>query len=149
MAFFKIPDIKIRGISACVPKQIEENSSFPLFDSEALRSFVTTTGIERRRKVSDIICSADLCMVAVETLISDLGWNKSDISVLVFVSQTPDYVLPATSPALQDRLGLNKDCFTLDVSLGCSGWVYGMNVVAALLKLLAPPSQEPAQRRYV
>ena len=52
---------------------------------------------------------------------------------MIFVSQTPDYILPATSCILQDRLGLSKECMALDVSLGCSGWVYGLSTVASLL----------------
>ena len=52
---------------------------------------------------------------------------------LVFVSQTPDYVLPATACILQDRLGLSKECYATDCSLGCSGWVYGLSQVMGLL----------------
>ena len=52
---------------------------------------------------------------------------------MLFRSQTPDYILPATSCILQDRLGLSKECFTLDISLGCSGWVYGLSTISSLI----------------
>ena len=133
MAFFKIENVKISGISACVPKQIENNASYPFSDDKELQSFITTTGIERKRIASAEICTSDLCVAAAEVLITDLCWNKEEISILVFVTQTPDYIMPATSPIIQQRLGLKKECYTLDVSLGCSGWVYGMSVVTALL----------------
>jgi 3-oxoacyl-[acyl-carrier-protein] synthase-3 len=134
MAFLKIDNIQVKGFAACVPKQIDENRLYPLFDSESFRKFVETTGIERKRKVPDNICTSDLCVQAAERLVSDMNWNKDDVSVLVFVTQTPDYILPATSPIIQQRLGLSKDCYTLDISLGCSGWVYGISVVAGLLQ---------------
>ncbi len=67
-------------------------------------------------------------------LITDLGWDKKDIGALVFVSQTPDYILPATSCILQDKLGFSKDCYCLDISLGCSGWVYGLSVISSLMQ---------------
>jgi 3-oxoacyl-[acyl-carrier-protein] synthase-3 len=70
---------------------------------------------------------------ATEKLIKDLQWNKDEIDVLIFVTQTPDYILPATSCILQDRLGLKESCYTLDISLGCSGWIYGLSVLASLL----------------
>jgi 3-oxoacyl-[acyl-carrier-protein] synthase-3 len=130
MAFLKINNVKIAGCSACVPKQIDENSLYPLFDSESYQKFVEATGIERKRKVPDNICTSDLCIQAAEKLIADLNWDKEDISILVFVTQTPDYILPATSPLIQQQLGLSKNCYTLDISLGCSGWVYGMSVIA-------------------
>jgi 3-oxoacyl-[acyl-carrier-protein] synthase-3 len=135
MASLKIENIRICGISACVPKKIDENAVSPLFgDKVAFSNFVSTTGVERTRKASSNICTSDLCVFAAEKMISDLNWKKEDISILVFVSQTSDYILPATSCIIQDRLGLNKECYTLDISLGCSGWVYGMSVVAGLLQ---------------
>ena len=133
MAFLKIENVRISGLSACVPKQIDENSSFPLFDDVACKNFVATTGIERKRRSASDVCTSDLCIAAAEKLIADLNWRKEDISFLIFVSQTADYVLPATSPIMQDRLGLSLDCYTLDISLGCSGWVYGMSVITALI----------------
>jgi 3-oxoacyl-[acyl-carrier-protein] synthase-3 len=136
MAFFKIENVKISGISICVPKQIEENTAFLLFSDEEAKKFISTTGVERRRKSGSNTCTSDLCVSAAEALISGLHWNKDDISIVVFVSQTPDYIMPATSPIIQHRLGLSTDCYTLDISLGCSGWVYAMSVIAGLLTKL-------------
>jgi len=133
MAFLEIKNVKIAGISACVPKEVEENLTLSLFDStEEAKKFMETTGVERRH-ISQKHTTSDLCCVAAEKLISDLGWNKEDIDALIFVTQGPDYILPATSCILQDRLKLNEECYTLDISLGCSGWVYGLSVAAALL----------------
>ena len=36
---------------------------------------------------------------------NDLSWKKESIDFLIFVSQTPDYVLPATACVLQKKLG--------------------------------------------
>lgn len=96
--------------------------------------FVESTGIRARRRASAETTSSDLCFEAAEILIEQLGWEKSEIDALVFVSQTPDYILPATSCVLQQRLGLSKECYTLDISLGCSGWVYSLSVISALLQ---------------
>ncbi|MCL1959608.1 MAG: ketoacyl-ACP synthase III [Spirochaetes bacterium] len=136
MAFFRIENVKISGVSACAPKLVEENTAYPLFNEEEAKKFISTTGVERRRKADNNTCTSDMCVSAAEALISALQWNKEDISILVLVTQTPDYILPATSPIIQHRLGLNKDCYTLDISLGCSGWVYGISVVAGLLTRL-------------
>lgn len=138
MAFLKAGNVKISGISACVPRHIDENRTSPLFDDAALRNFVNITGIERKRRAADNICTSDLCVAAADALISSLHWNKKDITIVVFVTQTPDYILPATSPIIQRRLGLSNDCYTLDISLGCSGWVYGLNVIASLLCCTPP-----------
>jgi 3-oxoacyl-[acyl-carrier-protein] synthase-3 len=133
MAFLEIKNVRIAGISACVPKEIEENLTLPLFDSiEEASKFIESTGVERRH-ISRKHTTSDLCFHAAEKLIRDLDWQKNEIDALIFVTQGPDYWLPATSCILQDRLGLSEECYTLDISLGCSGWVYGLSVAANLL----------------
>lgn len=85
-------------------------------------NFTEATGIKARRRSLQEITASDLCLNAAEKLIAELGWEKSEIEVLVFVSQTPDYILPATSCVLQQRLGLSKSVilstFLLDVPAG-------------------------------
>ena len=136
MAFLSVKNTKITGIGACVPKLILENKQSSLFDTESLIAFINGTGVERKRKAPADTCTSDLCITAAEQLIKDLQWNKEDIDILIFVSQTPDYVLPATACVIQERLGLSTDCYSMDISLGCSGWVYGLQVVSSLLQSL-------------
>lgn len=136
MAFLEFKNVRIAGISAGVPKFIASNLH-PLEDdgisSEYTpEAFVESTGVLERR-LSDSLTTSDLCYEAAEKLISDLGWNKTEIEAIVFVSQTADYILPATACILQDRLGLSKECYAEDISLGCSGWVYGLSNIASLL----------------
>lgn len=132
MAFLDIKNVEIKGISACVPKSSECITEIYKWGDG--NNFVQSTGIKKRRITPQDITAADLCQHATETLIKELGWEKSEIDALIFVSQTPDYVLPATSCVLQERLGLSKECYTLDISLGCSGWVYALSVISALLQ---------------
>lgn len=133
MAFLDIKSVKIAGMSACVPKTIEENNELSILSAEEAGRLIASTGIERKRKAGKGVCASDMCHRAAAALIEELGWEKDEIECLVFVSQTPDYYLPPTSCILQDRLGLSRNCYTLDVSLGCSGWVYGLSTICALL----------------
>ena len=96
--------------------------------------FIATTGVKQQRVASESVTSSDLCFEAAEKLIAELNWEKAEIDALVFVTQSPDYRTPASSCILQDRLGLPQSCFTLDISLGCSGWVYGLSVIASLMQ---------------
>lgn len=133
MSFLSIENVKISGISACVPKDNEEVANFPLFTPDEAKNFSSTTGVERRRKANKEVCTSDLCLKAAEKLIEELNWVKNEIDCLVFVTQTPDFRLPATSVILQHRLGLSTDCYTLDISSGCSGWVDALSVISSLL----------------
>jgi len=133
MAFLHIADVRIKGVSSCVPKHIEENTSFCM-PSEDIQKLIQTTGIERRRISNLETTTSDLCYYAAEQMLSDLNWSKYSIECLVFVTQTPDYILPATSCILQERLGLSQECHSIDISLGCSGWIYGLSSISSTMK---------------
>ena len=136
MAFLEFKNVRIAGVAAGVPEKIISN--YTLRQGEDIsadytpEAFVETTGV-RERRCSDTLCTSDLCFAAAEKLILELNWNKQEIDAIIFVTQRPDYILPATACILQDRLGLNKECYAEDVSLGCSGWVYGLSNVVSLV----------------
>lgn len=133
MAFLEIKNVAIVGMSAGVPRHVMPTvSTTDKYDADA---FAETTGVLEKRYSNDYTTS-DLGKAAAEQLIADLCWGgqKEEIGALIFVSQTPDYILPATSCILQDKLGLSKDCMALDISLGCSGWVYGLSVIASIMQ---------------
>ena len=132
MAFLHIKNVAIRGVSACVPSAVEENCE--LTNITDIEKLIKTTGIERRHIASSSTCTSDLCFSAAEKLIQELHWDKREIEGLVFVTQSPDYILPATSPILQHKLGLSKNCFTLDISLGCSGYIHGLSTLASYMQ---------------
>lgn len=133
MAFIEINKIRIAGFSAGVPKKYLDFRNFDKFKDEAdLQLFKETTGVNENRR-DNSLCTSDLAVPAAEKLIADLNWDKKSIEAIIFVTQTPDYVLPATSCILQDRLGLSKECYATDISLGCSGWVYGLSSAASLV----------------
>ncbi len=130
--FCSFKDLKIAGIAAGVPKNVVKSEDLNLSADYDAAAFIETTGIRERRYSNDFTTS-DLCCAAAEKLIADLGWEKSEIGILVFVSQNADYILPATACILQDRLGLDKECYAEDIALGCSGWVYGLSTIAGLM----------------
>jgi 3-oxoacyl-[acyl-carrier-protein] synthase-3 len=135
MAFLQFKNVRIAGFAAGVPKHIGSNlsnSDNNISDEYTPEDFVEATGVLERH-ISDNLTTSDLGYEAAKKLISDLGWEKSEIEALIFVSQTSDYVFPATACILQNRLGLSKECYTADVALGCSGWVYGLSYISGLL----------------
>ena len=134
MAFFKIDNVKIAGISACVPpKQVENIDSTLIEDKKELEKYIETTGVKRRYIAEEGICSSDLCLEAAEKIIEELDWKKEDIECLIFVSQTPDYIFPATACVLQDRLKLSSNCMSFDITMSCPGWIYGLSTISAIL----------------
>ena len=137
MAFCEFKNVRIAGVAAGVPNTVISNLTLSAEKGEISteytpEAFVELTGVMERH-FSSRLCTSDLGYMAAERLIADLGWDKTEIDALVFVSQTPDYILPATACILQNRLGLSKECYAADMSLGCSGWVYGLSEVVSLM----------------
>lgn len=136
MATGRIDGISVKGISCCVPKKVELNLDITLVSPEEIQKFIEATGVEERRIVDDSTCTSDLCEKAAVELIRELNWDKDSIEILIFVSQTSDYLLPVTSAILQDKLQLSKNCIAFDIPLGCSGYVYGITVITGMMKSL-------------
>src|ERR1041385_6725644 len=133
MAFFTIPNVRLEGIVCAVPTRVQLVEECVCLSKEDAAKITETTGIRERRIADFVTTTSDLCYASANELIQRLGWDRSEIDALVFVTQTPDYDIPATSPILQNKLGLSTQCFTLDISLGCSGYVYGYTTIASLM----------------
>ena len=133
MANWIIKNVKLVGISACVPKKTLHTEDMTIFHGDECEKFLNTVGIKSRRIAPSGICASDLCYEAAEKLISELKWHKSEIEALIFVSITADYRSPMTSCILQNRLGLSNSCFTLDIPLACCGYLHGITVLGNLM----------------
>ena len=133
MAFLTIPNIRIAGLAATVPPHKEHNRDYGWISQKERESIIKNIGVETRRVAEKGVTTADLCEVAAEELISRLQWNKSEIELLVFVSQSRDYLVPTTACILQDKLGLSHNCIAYDIGMGCSGYVYGLSAVGSMM----------------
>ena len=133
MAFLSLNNISIKGISACVPKNVESNLDYDWISLAERELLIKTTGIKYRRIASRDICTSDMCYESAIALINEAQVDRKDIEILIFVSQSPDYFLPATSIILQERLQLPKTTMAFDIQLGCSGYVYGLSVISSLM----------------
>jgi 3-oxoacyl-[acyl-carrier-protein] synthase-3 len=136
MAFITYKNVGIRAMAACVPSNVIYNKDLGyLIPEEEIEKTINAIGI-RERRISDAdTCSSDLCFKAAKKLIEDNGIDVNTIDVLLFLSQTPDYRMPATAPLLQDRLGLPNTVASLDLNLACSGYVYGLSTSFAYASL--------------
>ncbi|MBQ6066470.1 MAG: ketoacyl-ACP synthase III [Clostridia bacterium] len=131
--FTEINNVKVIGMAAAVSPEWDSISDLSDEDEATVQRFIKKTGVSGRYSASPRQTTADFCFAAAEKLLEEKQIDKKEIGVLVFVTQTGDYRLPASACVLQYRLGLPKECICFDVNLGCSGFVYGLNVLASLL----------------
>lgn len=135
MAFLSIPNVAIKGISACVPPKVEENRDIPFYTAEEAEKVIEATGVERKHIVDNGITASDLCFKACKELLDKLGWEPDSIDLICNVTQTSDYINHPNVFVLHERLGLKNDCMAMDLFHGCPGWVIGLSSVASLVSL--------------
>ncbi len=126
---------RIAGICTVVPKRTAGIADLEsIFGPEEAAKVAKSTGVLQRRIAGGGLCTSDLCFASARQLLNDLGWDPATVQAVVFVSQTPDYRLPATACVLHGKLGLPKNCVAFDVNLGCSGYIYGLWMVAQFIQ---------------
>ena len=95
-----------------------------------IEKILNTTGINNRHCSTDDETALDLAVEAAKKL----EMQMDDVDLLLFVTQSPEYILPTTACIAQDRLGLNKNIAAFDINLGCSGYVYALSVVGSMME---------------
>jgi 3-oxoacyl-[acyl-carrier-protein] synthase III len=134
MGLLSYSNVGISGMAAAVPRNTINNYDFDLyFSKEDIKDVVDKIGVKERRFADENTCSSDLCFAAAGKLISDMHIDRDEIDLLIFISQTPDFRMPATSVLLQQRLNLPTSTMTLDINLGCSAFLYGLVVAYSMV----------------
>jgi 3-oxoacyl-[acyl-carrier-protein] synthase-3 len=128
MADFKFNNVNIKGIYTSVSNNFKTvmdiGREVGLTDEEVLK-FQQATGVNKIHS-NPILTTSDYCLNAAQNLMHDINWLPEDVDAIIFLSQTPDYILPKTTTLIQKKLNLRDDVFVLDINDGCSGFIYGL-----------------------
>ena len=118
---------KIKAIASYLPTTTENNSEIV----EA--RFIKKIGVKSRHIVAEE-SAGDLALRAAEKLFTEHNINRHETDFILLCTQHGDYQMPHTSAQIQDRLGLKKSVGSLDIGLGCSGYVYSLAVAKGLIE---------------
>lgn len=134
MASSTLRNVRFAGMATCMPKQVVHNvHDVPPHLRAERERLVRNIGIETRRVCPTWQCFSDLAYDAAETLLNDLQWSRDEIGALIVVTQSPDYLVPATAIILQDRLGLAHSTIAFDINLGCSAYPFALQVMGSMI----------------
>lgn len=127
--------IGIKAIASYVPKQGVNNIEQAERFGETPDFVTSKLGSQFLPRLDEGTDTSDLAVHAVEELTNKSGLNKDEIDALVVVTQNPDGTgLPHCSAVVQNKLELPTSVAAFDVSLGCSGYVYGLSIVQGLMQ---------------
>ena len=134
MAFSQLPSCSIRAICSSVPTRVFDNlTETTAFPPAEVDKVVKMAGVRTRHLAPEATCSSDLCTAAARQVLSRLNWAPESVDGLIFVTQSPDYLLPSTSCLAHHHLGLSDRCAAFDVGLGCSGYPYALWLATMML----------------
>jgi 3-oxoacyl-[acyl-carrier-protein] synthase-3 len=130
-----LSNIRVAGIAVTTGSVVRDFITDGLaagLDRVALERTAQTIGLRERRVAAPGVTALDLCADAAERLLAEMGLDANSIDAVIFVTQTPDHSQPNNASLLHGRLGLSKSAPAYDLSLGCSGWVYGLHQASLL-----------------
>ena len=123
-----IKGVRMEAIAACVPANKVDNLEFAKahFEEDMEATLKALGVVERHVAVKKETTSMDMCVAAAEELFNKTGISRDDIGAVIFVTLTPDCLMPNNSTYAQHLLGLRQDVATLDINHACPGYVFGL-----------------------
>lgn len=129
--------VKITGIKTVVPENfIDIDDELEYFDNnpKKLARAKKMVGYGRRYYADDNVTALDLAEEAAKQLFAAMATAREEIDMVAFLSQCHDYVSPATACVAHGRLGLARNCGAMDFAQGCSGYVYALWSLYAMIE---------------
>lgn len=133
----KFKNKRITGILSIVPSKevtFEEEMSNYNFSPAKSKKLAMVMGYKKHRIAQEGQTSADFCMYGLQYLLDNSLLRKEDIDALLFVSQSPDYIMPPTSNVIQGHFDLKHDMICMDINQGCAGFEVGLIQAFMLLE---------------
>jgi len=127
--------IKIKSIASSIPGSEWTNEKIHELTGADPEFVAKKVGVGNRYFLKEDESGVDLAYKAVTNLLEKSNTRADQIELLVFITQTPDYRIPQNSSLLHERLELSSMCASFDISLGCSGYVYGLSITQGLMEI--------------
>lgn len=104
---------------------------YPEFSEEQI---LKNTGIHARFAVDKNTVCTDFAAEKVLELLKKHQVDKNSFDFLIYCTEAPDYIAPASSVILQQKLGLKTTIGTFDLNFGCSGYTHGLLLAKSLIE---------------
>jgi 3-oxoacyl-[acyl-carrier-protein] synthase III len=128
-----IHNVRLAGVAAAVPpvrKMGWEELGVPPERFKRSRMFNSIPSVRAAKWEQ---CQSDFCERAAGKLLHELSWSPESVDLIIMVTVTPDYPIPATAIIMQDRLGLSKASVAFDLPGSTVTFFHGMQLVASML----------------
>ncbi len=126
--------ICVENIGVYLPTSYESNfdkkDRFQIDDH-----FIRKLGVEKVVRKEPAEETSDLCVKAFENLEKKSTNNIRNIDCIIVCTQNPDKNgIPHTSAIVHAKLNMPSQCACFDISLGCSGYIYGLSIMKSFME---------------
>lgn len=126
---------RIKAISYYLPEQKLTNADLcKIFPALSEKEIFAKTGINIRHISATGEIASDIAFQSGRLFFEEQFIKKEEIDFLIFISDALDYKGPTTACILQERLNLPKQCGSIDILHGCSGFIYGLSMAKGLVE---------------
>jgi len=126
--------VRIVATGSCLPERKLTNRELEKIIETTDEWILARTGIRERGIVAEGEATSDLATRAAERALAQAGWRASDLDLIVLGTVTPDMLTPSTATLVQRNLRVGRPIPAFDISAACTGFVYGLEIVGALLE---------------
>ncbi len=123
---------EITGVGSYVPEKIVSNEDLNSIVDTSDQWITSRTGIAKRR-ISTGESTTQMAVKAAKKAIMHAGIDVEEIDLLILATITPDFFTPSTANLVQGELKL-KDITSFDISAGCTGFIYGIQIADQFIK---------------
>jgi 3-oxoacyl-[acyl-carrier-protein] synthase-3 len=121
---------QIASTGRYVPAKVITNAELEGLLGEPVDAWLReNVGIEQRHVMSDDEVTSDLAVHAAHDALQAAGITPEQVDLIVLATDTPDFISPGTSSAVQYKLGA-RNAGTFDVNCACAAWVTGMDIAS-------------------
>lgn len=125
--------VGILGTGSALPERVLTNEELETMVDTSDEWITSRTGIKERRVAAPEQASSDLAYEAAIKALDSAGLSAADLDLIMVATVTPDMAFPATACIVQNKLGATHAA-TFDLSAGCSGFVYALEVGAQMVR---------------
>lgn len=126
--------IHLRDIAFALPEQVVRSTEIAAWSGMDEEKLSNKIGVKERRFLQPGESIIDLVESAARVLFKrNESLTAASVDLLVAVTQNPEHRMPGQSSLIHERLELQPTTASIDLHLGCSGWVYAISVARALM----------------
>jgi 3-oxoacyl-[acyl-carrier-protein] synthase-3 len=126
--------IRLVATGSCLPERKLTNRELEKIVETTDAWITARTGIRERGIVAEGEATSDLATRAAERALAMAGWSAGDLDLIALATVTPDMLTPSAATLVHRNLRVGRPIPAFDFSAACTGFVYGIEMLSALLE---------------